>query len=277
MRIRETKEDKNIIETENESLINNYSEVSDSVLGELVSKPANSKSLFRKMIKPSKSKNSSKTVNNKFYINKQYFINSSSTPKQSQPQSHLIFPSEINESIYEDSIKKFFIPKKNHSEKIVNTLSSESKVKSTKNNNQNKLTILIADDEKLARLSTIRIIKKACKNLNINICIIESEDGIESLSLIYKSALDRTEIDAVITDDNMKFLKGTKFVEVIKFLLEKQFNIPIYLVTAYSSDSISNFKLFNDVMHKPLDTISAEKIIGYVMKNKEVINKGDYL
>jgi hypothetical protein len=45
--------------------------------------------------------------------------------------------------------------------------------------------IIISDDEILPRQFTVRVIKKLSRELNINFNIIEVEDGLETIYIVY--------------------------------------------------------------------------------------------
>ena len=189
---------------------------------------------------PSLNRSSSNTVNN-FYINKNYFFNSNFSNEQTNKKVVYSVQQPEREN-YQEFIEKQSI--------------ENSKIE------EESLCFIVADDEPLARQSSIRNLRKIATKLNKRITILESEDGVETLSLLYRSYLNGDKISGVITDENMKLMKGSNCVEAICRLFDIKLDVPIYLVTAYEDKSvIKNFNLFDEVFSKPLNLVSAERIL----------------
>ena len=103
--------------------------------------------------------------------------------------------------------------------------------------------------------------------MNKRITILESEDGVETLNLLYRSFLNRDKISGIITDENMKLMKGSCCVEVIRRFFDMRHDFPVYLVTAYEDPSVvNNSNLFNEIFSKPLNMVSAERILTNIKK-----------
>jgi response regulator RpfG family c-di-GMP phosphodiesterase len=98
----------------------------------------------------------------------------------------------------------------------------------------NIINIIVSDDEALIRQSTIRTLKNVSKSLNLNVNIIETVDGVETLSLVYKYLNMGTKISLIFSDENMNCMNGTKSCDLIKELLvrKKSEDIPFYMLTA---------------------------------------------
>lgn len=127
------------------------------------------------------------------------------------------------------------------------------------------INIIVSDDEMITRQSTMRILKNTAKELNKKVNVIESEDGIETLYIIYKYFLRGYSISCVISDETMNYMKGSTSSEIIKKLISSKFNveIPFYLVTAYD-DITSKFKdmaSIQEVITKPLSKGPCECIL----------------
>lgn len=204
---------------------------------------------------------SSNSVNN-YYINKQYFINSTNNNNinESNPSNKILCRDEQE---FDSDSGKYQIGGKY---KKMNGKQS----KKNKNNkiDPDSLVFIIADDEPLARQSTIRNFKKAGTKLNAKLTILESEDGVETLYLIYKCIIQGDKIAGIITDETMKIMKGSNTADVIRNLMDTKLDLWIYLVSAYEDKSmINNRNLFDEIFSKPLKLNSAEKIIKTAIKS----------
>lgn len=130
--------------------------------------------------------------------------------------------------------------------------------------NKRKLTVIIADDEDLPRKSTIRIIKEIIQKKNVDIEVLEAEDGIETLSYIYKYYFQLNKrIDAIISDETMKFIEGMKCAEILYNSSHSCNDIPFFLVTAY--EGIHSKKTLKGIYTKPLKLIDGETIINSLL------------
>jgi CheY-like chemotaxis protein len=125
--------------------------------------------------------------------------------------------------------------------------------------------IIVADDEVFTRLSTIRTIKSISKSLGLNLNILEAEDGLETIYLVYKAFSSGSKISLIFSDESMSFIDGVKSSNIIKDIVEKKKlpEIPFYLITAYEGnlfDKISNSFVTN-IMNKPIARNEAYNII----------------
>ena len=127
--------------------------------------------------------------------------------------------------------------------------------------NKIEINIILADDEELPKKANMRILNKIAKEKNINLNIIESRDGVETLNLIYEYYYKTNKkISAVISDESMQCINGIKCAEIIKFYFPEVNSIPYYLVTSYENISIDS-KIINKVFSKPLRSADAEFIL----------------
>lgn len=129
----------------------------------------------------------------------------------------------------------------------------------------NCINIIVVDDEIFTRQSTIRIISSLSKELKLNLNILEAEDGIEMLYLIYKAPIMGAKISLVISDENMNFLNGINSCNILKDVLDKKklADIPFYLVSSFDGimlDSKSSINL-KKVLEKPLERKEALNIL----------------
>lgn len=129
--------------------------------------------------------------------------------------------------------------------------------------NRKKLTLIIADDEDLPRKSTIRIINEIIQKRNIDLEILEAEDGSEIISIVYNYLIKRNKrIDAIISDETMKFIEGMKCADLLEASYHSFKSIPFFLVTAY--EGIHRKKSLQGVFTKPIKIIDVETIIDFL-------------
>lgn len=130
---------------------------------------------------------------------------------------------------------------------------------------RNFINVIVTDDEVFTRQSTVRILHNISNELNIKINIIEAEDGLETIYLIYKAAIQGIRISMIFSDENMNFINGTRSSEIILEILERKrlVEIPFFLVTAYDNSLLKSKTNCNikQVLSKPLSKEIAKNII----------------
>jgi len=104
------------------------------------------------------------------------------------------------------------------------------------------VNIILIDDEKLARLSNKRFISDYAHNNNLNINIIEAEDGIECLYILYIFFKNGIKISCVISDQNMLHMNGSTTATVIKKFTNSNIfsQLQFYILTAYEDENTIN-------------------------------------
>jgi signal transduction histidine kinase len=117
-----------------------------------------------------------------------------------------------------------------------------------------KLTVIIVDDEIVARQSSIRLMSKYLKEKSFDLTIIDVSDGIECLfkyQLLHKEG---RRIDFILSDESMEFMNGSTCADVLKNISEiKNFNsIPYFILSAYECFSKGQHNGVTDVFSKPL-------------------------
>jgi hypothetical protein len=127
------------------------------------------------------------------------------------------------------------------------------------------INIIVTDDEIFTRQSTVRMINSVCKSLKIKINILEAEDGVETINLVYKALIKGHRISLIFSDENMNFISGINSSSIIRDFTNKKkiSDIPFYLVTAYDSSHL-NKKLTSSVnctYEKPLSRDVASQLI----------------
>jgi hypothetical protein len=134
------------------------------------------------------------------------------------------------------------------------------------------INIIVTDDEIFTRQSTVRMINSVCKSLKIKINILEAEDGVETIYLVYKALLQGHKISLIFSDENMNFISGINSSTIIRDLTNKKkiSNIPFYLVTAYDSSHFDKklASCVNSIYEKPLSRDVASQLIkDYLLNN----------
>jgi CheY-like chemotaxis protein len=134
------------------------------------------------------------------------------------------------------------------------------------------INIIVTDDEIFTRQSTVRIINSVCKSLDIKINILEAEDGVETIYLVYKALLQGHKISLIFSDENMNFISGISSSSIIRDLTNKKkmSDIPFYLVTAYDSSHLNKkiMSSVNCVYEKPLSRdVTCQLIKDFLLNN----------
>lgn len=124
-----------------------------------------------------------------------------------------------------------------------------------------KYNIFICDDERQQALSTQNLIKRYFKNKNSSYSIPDIfilPDGIQCLFQTYQFFLQDNNVNLILMDQNMPFLKGNVVCSLIKSIKDFE-KIAIYLIT---SDDKSNIcKEANGIFSKPLNNEKIEEIL----------------
>jgi two-component SAPR family response regulator len=107
--------------------------------------------------------------------------------------------------------------------------------------------------------------KNISKSLNLNINILEAEDGIETIYLIYKALNSGSKISMIFSDENMSFMNGIRSSLIVKEIVEKKklTEIPFYLVTAYEGNLFEKLSCtyITKIINKPIARNEANDII----------------
>jgi uncharacterized protein YlaN (UPF0358 family) len=151
----------------------------------------------------------------------------------------------------------------------VNMTNAHSKIPSLE---RGVINIIVSDDEIFTRQSTVRMINSVCKSLNIKINILEAEDGVETIYLVYKALLQGHKISIIFSDENMNFISGINSSIIIRDLTNKKKigDIPFYLVTAYDSSHLNEMltSSINCIYEKPLSRdVTCQLIKDFLLNN----------
>jgi len=141
---------------------------------------------------------------------------------------------------------------------------SEDEMLNLEIKNSEVVRIIVVDDEKLVRRSQINIISKFMQKKNIIFEIEECEDGIECLYKIYIGVINGVKYDIIITDETMKFMKGSFMAKILKKLITDNviYDIKIFMVTSYDTNNYADLQgnILEKVFTKPLSMNMIEKI-----------------
>ena len=134
------------------------------------------------------------------------------------------------------------------------------------NNNFEKNKILIVDDSKLIRKSTIKVFNQI-PEFNFKFDVIEGTDGIDILKLIKDDQMNGNLIKLIISDENMEFMEGSTAFRILKDLEDQRKIKPIkkYSVTAFAGQiALNNMKMngIDEIFNKPLSLETAKSILG---------------
>ncbi len=133
------------------------------------------------------------------------------------------------------------------------------------------INIIVTDDEIFTRQSTVRMINNVCKSLDVKTNILEAEDGVETIYLVYKALLQGHKISLIFSDENMNFISGISSSNIIRELTTKRkiIDIPFYLVTAYESSHLNKNLLssINRIFEKPLSRDNTYQLIKNFLLN----------
>ena len=137
---------------------------------------------------------------------------------------------------------------------------------------KSKFCILVIDDQKLVRKSTVNLIKNVLISHNVlNYSIIEGSDGIDLLKLVREDT--NNNIKCIFIDENMKCLMGSEAVKIVRRLqvLNRINTYYIASVTAFDDDQTKKEIVIsgvNTILGKPCSKSS----ICTVLKNLNIVN-----
>jgi signal transduction histidine kinase len=131
---------------------------------------------------------------------------------------------------------------------------------------QNQNFIIIVDDEKMTRLSNIRLFSEIADQAGRGLNILEAEDGIECLYYLFLCNKKSIKISAIFSDQTMNYLDGSCILSIVnKLIAKKAINyIPFYIITAYEDEGtlvVLRDSLPKEIYTKPLKRKIAEKIM----------------
>ena len=126
--------------------------------------------------------------------------------------------------------------------------------------------IIIVDDEKMTRQSMIRIFSEIANLKSIPLSIVEAEDGMECLYIVFICIKYGIKVSAIISDQTMNFLNGSDTVKLLKRCINNSLiiKIPFYIITAYEDENtltILKESCPDNIFSKPLKKNIAENII----------------
>jgi signal transduction histidine kinase len=136
---------------------------------------------------------------------------------------------------------------------------------------KNCINIIVTDDEIFTRQSSVRVLKSIASEMNININIIEAQDGVETIFIFYKCISQGVRIAMIVSDENMNFMNGTKTYDVLSEILEKKNlnKINFNLLTALDNNAFDiKYRSQEDfnIVSKPLTRDMARTILSERLK-----------
>ena len=101
------------------------------------------------------------------------------------------------------------------------------------------MRVVVVDDDKFVRNSTIRVINQHFTKYypNKNLDIIEACDGIECLNVVYNTNLLNQKINFIILDETMKFMNVSNCYNILNEMFTNNTitKSPIFIVTVLES------------------------------------------
>ncbi len=229
---------------------------------------------------------------NNLIFNKRFFNNNNFIEKNKNDMSKNKEDSDINISDYNINLKNKIKPKDtdeafkyNYSiflnyNKLDNNLLKEDNsntfsinesvmTNSLSNTNNNEIIkIMVVDDEKLIRKSTMNVLNSYFSKCEKNINIEECSDGVECLFKIYESLKTGEKYEWILIDQTMNFLNGNTTAKIIKDLIKDNilYPIDITLVTSYEISSLSRefLSVFDRIFSKPI----SRNVLKNIFENK---------
>ena len=122
----------------------------------------------------------------------------------------------------------------------------------------------MCDDDRAMRGSIVRQILKVAEDKKITVDVKESINGIECLNAIYQAFLSGNNYDAVLIDEAMPFMKGSKCMSILRDMYKDGFMNKIKKI------SISSFEDQETI--KYIKTQGCDEFLPKP-HNKEVISK----
>jgi len=139
-----------------------------------------------------------------------------------------------------------------------------------------KIVILIVDDEFMIRNANLRQLIKQCSEIkeNINLTVVEADDGIECLSAMYLSIQNHIKINAIISDENMKYMNGSVCSKIMQeIIINGKFDdTPMFICSAISHTNMqSKFsRMVKQIYSKPFDKKDALEVLKQCYQSNEV-------
>ena len=137
------------------------------------------------------------------------------------------------------------------------------------NASDDNFKIVVVDDNKFIRGTTVNLIRNVLTNLNIiDIEILEASDGIDLLNMV---RLDKSfKIKVIFIDENMEYMNGSEAVRLIRKMEDnnKIKNYNIVSITALE-DNDSRDRILssgvNTIISKPCGKSDISKIISKIV------------
>jgi hypothetical protein len=107
-------------------------------------------------------------------------------------------------------------------------------------------------------------LRKAFKEKNINVKILEASDGIECLNTYYSYLKDGESISFILSDETMLYMNGTYAAQVLEYIASHKniAHVPFYILSAYENLlSGSGKEAVGGMFSKPLRKQHIEEIL----------------
>ena len=101
---------------------------------------------------------------------------------------------------------------------------------------------MVCEDHSSMRESIVRLIYKVADEKKLAIEVKESINGVECLNLVYQAFVGGNNFDAVLLDEAMPFMKGSKCMAILKDMYKDGFLNKLRLVSISSFDDQETVK-----------------------------------
>jgi len=140
----------------------------------------------------------------------------------------------------------------------------EIEKKSLKSEKQFDFRVIVCDDEKLIVCSIEKLFHKIMEKRNLFIDVKIALDGAECIYFLYQGIKQGIHYDAIISDENMDFIKGSLLFEIINKLKSNSIMYDVKLILSTASDSFFNNIGANIIFEKPITQNHLEAVLGII-------------
>jgi CheY-like chemotaxis protein len=110
------------------------------------------------------------------------------------------------------------------------------------NDGKNPVRIMVCDDDSSMRESIVRLIQKVADEKKVAVEVKESINGLECLNQIYQAFVSGCNFEAVLLDEAMPFMKGSKCMNILRDMNKEGFMNKIRKISISSFEDLETIK-----------------------------------